>query len=266
MKQTNLQNDNKIEKKKKKGFFDYDDALIATKNEESCHDAPEKVIKVSESENRRFRIGFTALVIVLVALLLFSVVFVGLDFLADGQINGIFDFSREVTNYKIYAPDWKTDIFTLDEYLALSPDTLMYCDDGVANVSFKSGEINERSKLGFVNSYFEAIKHGDSEKLNSLFTDECLAKNGRFSAFPMQKVYNIQIERLPKGEYIDSEFEGKVYEYCYFTLTYNIYRNDGLFCAEVDETHAREEGILVVFDRDGNGKIAKRTDIRYVKD
>ncbi len=264
MNRRNLQNDNKINKTKKSGFFDYGMSEEEdTPTEQKEQKSEKKTAK--KSDNKRFRILFVLGITVIVLLLVATVILSCIDFFSDGELNGSFGKNDDGdTKYHIVkTPDWETDIYTVPEYLELDPDAIMYNADGVANVLYYPDDIQAGTPLAFIQSYFDAIKQGDHKKLNSLFSESCLQSIGEYSDFPMQKVYNIQVKKL--SNYVDNRYEGKVYDYQYFSLTYNIYKNDGLFCDEVDETRAREEGILVVFDKDGNAQIEIIRDLKNYK-
>jgi hypothetical protein len=246
----------------KKGFFDFDEAAADEEPVIPKVKREESAITADSKNERRFRRGSVIAVSVLAVILAVLITLSGIDFITDGELNGIFGGGEKPTTYKLYDPDWETDIYTVPAYLELDPDAVMYSSDGFATVLFYPDDMPENSEIAFINSYFDAIKHGDHEKLNSMFGEEYLSEKGAFEDFPMQKVYNIKVVKQPKYE--DQKYENTAYDYCYYALTYNIYRNDGLFCDEVDETHAREEGILVVYTSKGQGKIVKRIDAKYV--
>ena len=195
-------------------------------------------------------------------LLVAAIIVSGIDFFIDGELNGFLKDNSKPTVYRIYDPDWNTDIFTVQEYLDLEPE-LMIFSDGRASVGYRPSDVLAGTDIAFFYNYFNAIKQGDHEKLNSFFDKEYLDKNGSFKDFPMQKVYNIEIIKQSKTETLNEKYKNS-YDYGVYAVKYNIYRNDGLFCAEVDEKHTREEGIIVVFDSAGVGRIVERIDAKHL--
>lgn len=260
MSRRSLQIDNKIKRSHKSSFFDIskaDDVIDEPDKTEEVKNEPDSVKK-----DKRFKKGTYIAVTVIAVLLVAAIVVSGIDFFIDGELNGIFKKDEKPTYYKIYTPDWETDIYTVQEYLDLDPDFMTY-KYGITEEGYRPGNIRSDTEIGFFYNYFTAIKQGDHEKLNSFFTKEYLDKNGKFSDFPMQKIYNIEIIKQPKTETLNEKYKNS-YDYGVYAVRYNIYRNDGLFCAEVDETHAREEGIIVVFESAGVGKIVERMDAKYL--
>lgn len=256
MKRLSLQNDNKI--KKKRAFFDFDvseEQVEAYVEEEKKPETP----KEKKSE-KKFK-GFAAVFVSIVCLLLVaSIVLLCID-LSDGTLDGVFvEKKPTVTYYNIIdEPDWETDIYTVEEYVSKNPDFIKYCDASNATVGLSREDIRAdlNPSLYFIQEYLDAIKQGDHEKLNSLLSDSYKSKNGTFEDFPMQKLYNIKIERLAYPQ--PDVNEGKYYKHEYYSITYNIYKNDGYYCKTADETRAMVEGLMIVYDAQGNIKI----EIRY---
>lgn len=256
MKRLSLQNDNKI--KKKGAFFDFDTS--EEQIEESVEEEKEPKSQKEKKSDKRFK-GFAAVFVVIVCLVLIaSIVLLCID-LSDGTLDGVFTKEEEtVTYYNIVdEPDWETDIYTVEEYVSKNPDFIKYSPDGRVTVGYGREDIRAdlNPSLYFIQMYIDAIKQGDHEKLNSLLSDAYKAKNGTFEDFPMQKLYNIEVKRLknPQSDVND----GKYFKHEYYSVSYNIYKNDGYYCKTADETRAMVEGLMIVYDAQGNIKI----EIRY---
>ncbi len=260
MPRRNLQNDNKI---RKSSFFDIDaaaerEADLQEKEEHSA--APCADIK----EEKRFKRRTYIAIAVIAALLCAAIIISGIDLVLDGELIGIFKNEPEPTQYdNRYKADWETDIFTSEEYLELNPHSMMYSSNG-GYVIYEVGPQDIESApvdVKFFYEYFDAIKRGDRKKYNSFFTTEGLKENEKKKNFPMQKIYNIEIVKYDSDASLDKKYgEGK---YSLYAIKYNIYKNDGLFCAEVDERHAREEVAVLVYDDYGNAKIDVKKDGKY---
>ncbi len=149
-----------------------------------------------------------------------------------------------------YPADYETDIFTIPEYLALDR-SVKYAPDSSQSYFIQNGDYAAEGEPGLViiGEYLNAVIAGDREKVNSLYTEKYLEENGEHGVFPPQKLFKIRIknERLVK--------EKKDYTVYYFTVSYRIFRNDGLFRGNVDEDRERAQIFEVFVYGDGSGKI-----------
>ena len=265
MRNTSLHNGNKESGKKKKGFFDMDGVI-------PDNSAPESADNVARVKNgadgdgegkRKFLIGAIIFVVSIAVLLVAAAVISGMDFISDNDYND--DGLPENDGnppiiFEIYDPDWETDIFTLPEYIALSPERLEYSDDDGATVSRVGPSDLEKTggnKLVFLNKYFDAVKRGDHEALNAMLTEAYIEKNGEYEDFPMQKLFNIKITRKL---YNDPQFDNSEYDDYYFVVSYNIYRNDGMFRDDCDDQYYCRTLMRVLINSEGDGKIDLITD------
>lgn len=264
MSRRSLQFDNKKTSKKSGSFFD---VAFDTETEAEVENTPvfAKADNVTtegvacEKNDKRFRTVAIIVVGVLIAMLIASLAIFG-GKLFGGDIDASDGKNPAPTVYEIYKPDWETDIFELEEYRQLSPGDITYSKDGVS-FTYKDGDGIENNKaLVFFKKYFDAVKKADIDTLNLLFTEEYISENGSFGSFPMQKIYNIEIIEQSTTDALDKEYQNQ--SYGLYMVKYNIYHNDGLFCAEVDERYARVEGIVVIFDGSGNGKISRLIDAK----
>ncbi len=264
MSRRSLQIDNKKNAQRKSSFFD---AEFDTAGEyESVAEQTDNLTSsvACEKKNKRFRTVACVAVLVLVAMLVTAVAISGIEFFI-GKLDENSGTSSTPNKYNICAPDWETNIFELKEYQELLPGNITY-KKGNVETFYEESELEKdgmpNKAVAFFYEYFNAIKKADTETLNSFFTDEYISENGRFlKKIPMQKIYNIEIEEHSTNAELEQKYKNK--DYGIYLVSYNIYRNDGLFCAEVDETYARVEGVVVVFDGNGNGKISEKIDASY---
>ena len=112
MSRRSLQNDNKISGAKK-GFFAFDDEIPEEEPIISEPESKESDSASTEKKDRRFRRGSVIAVSVLAVILAVAITLSGIDFITDGELDGIFGNNTQPTTYKIYSPDWETDIYTL---------------------------------------------------------------------------------------------------------------------------------------------------------
>ncbi len=136
----------------------------------------------------------------------------------------------------LYPPDWETDIFTLEEYLAKAPYLMKYGDFNGKFVEVTE-TLNTRDQcavrggaaLALMYDYFDAVRRGQHEELNALFSDGYFDGEDKkpYEAFPMQKVYDVFIRKYAYAQ-------GDHPNATYYIVTYKIMENDGLFRYEVD--------------------------------
>ena len=259
--------------KKKKGFFDdvtetADDIEVTQKNENAVvsdedenRNGNETVSDVSqnaETEDKQETGGglkkktkcrniavFSGIATVLCAFLFVSIAYF------NGWFGGKHtDENGEETNkpkeeFFFYPADYLTDIFTIPEYLALDR-RVKYSPDSSQSYLIENGNYAAEGAPGLtvIGEYLNAVIAGDHEKVNSLYTEKFIEENGRHERFPPQKLFMIKI----KNERVTEEKDG--YTVYYFTVSYRIYRNDGLFRDNVDEEreHAQIFEVFVYSD------------------
>ncbi len=193
---------------------------------------------------------FSGLAVVLCAFVFVSVAY------ALGMFNGKYSEKPEDENkipeeeFYYYPADYETDIFTIPEYLALDR-SVKYAPDSSQSYLIQNGDYAAEGEPGLViiGEYLNAVIAGDHEKVNSLYTDKFLEENGAHEKFPPQKLFKIRI----KNERLIEEKDG--YTVYYFTVSYRIFRNDGLFRLKVDEDRERAQIFEVFVYADDSAKI-----------
>ena len=279
MSRINLQNDNNLENentpnvnKKRGGFFDADentkDFVEPEEHENNTlsEPAPEFTLEQRQKKNKvRLKKITIILSITLCALLLVSYI-ANSDFvknLGSGNPNNKYD---NPTKLYLYAPDWETDIYTVEGYLDKKRD-IVYSPNGAEFITLEKGSYYQYGGNGltFITDYLNTIIEADHEKLNGMFTeeywttkDEYGKKREKYTAFPKQKLFNIKIV---KYSYSDPQYDTANIDDHYYIVSYNIYRNDGMFRDDIDEYSELAQMITVLLDPDGNGQIANIIDL-----
>ena len=165
-----------------------------------------------------------------------------------------------------YPADWETDIFTNESYLALKRD-VVYSPNGVEFITLDPSSYYRYggSGLVFMMDYINTVIAGDHEKLNGMFSeeywkmrDEDGKKREKYSDFPQQKLFNVKIV---KYQYNDPMYNSAAYDDHYYIVSYNIYRNDGMFRDDIDEYSELAQMVTVLLDPDGNGQIINVIDL-----
>ncbi len=160
------------------------------------------------------------------------------------------------TKLEFYPADWDTDIFTLEDYLELSPFSINYSDDG--GTSFQKISAEEAfgsggNGLKLVCDYLDAIRNAEIDKINAMFTEKYLEKSEGYSEkFPKQKIFDIEIIRY---RYSNPEHDAADYDDYYFIVSYKIYRNDGLFRDDIDGESSLPQMVEVFVYDNGDVRI-----------
>ena len=280
MSRINLQNDNNIDEEKnvspqqkRGGFFDADEQTEEfAERKEIVSDAPEKkepAPLTEEDRQRRNKARLKKIVAVVAAVMCVMIL---INFVANSEFiknlgkGGNGDKDGSYTKLYIYPPDWETDIFTDENYLSLKSD-IVYSPNGAEFITLDEGSYYRYGGTGlvFMMDYINTIIAGDHEKLNGMFTpeywngrDEDGNKRQKYEAFPQQKLINVKIV---KYQYSDPKYDTAAQDDHYYIVSYNIYRNDGMFRNDIDEYSELAQMITVLIDHEGNGKIADIIDL-----
>lgn len=245
---------------KNKGFFDIDETENGVLAEEpSESEAQNDVGECAVAKN-----AFTprVLVIAAVAAVIVAAFFVvrwlynSADDATDRYVPDSWiqvDEGREDREIFLYTPDWETDISTLSSYQALVSD-IIYSPDGSNTVAVdKNTYVSVGGNgLKFMAEYVDTVISGDHEKLNSMFTDDYFKDHKKYSAFPQQKLFEI---RITKYSYSSPEYQNSTTSDLYYIISYRIYRNDGLFRNDIDDSCELPQLIKILRYSDGTMKI-----------
>ena len=102
------------------------------------------------------------------------------------------------------------------------------------------GDTYEKGTLEhFWVGYFDALKTGDTERLNGMYSEDFIAKNGKFKEIAPQKVYNIDVEIVSSAKITEGNYAG-VDRYV-ARVAYNIQDNNGTFRRDVKSDESKEQ-------------------------
>ncbi len=167
------------------------------------------------------------------------------------------DNDKQGPTIYLYKPDWETDINTVQEYLELKGEIFYIEGNSGRSVDEHSYFQVGGKGLEFMAEYVETLRSGNHEKLNSMFTEEYFKDHERYEAFPQQKVFGVYISKHDLK--IDENDESM-----YYVISYRIYRNDGLFRNDIDDTTERSQLFTLVKTSDGSIKIDDVINVNYV--
>lgn len=144
-------------------------------------------------------------------------------------------------DYEFYLPSEEEDYFNDSQYLS-KDRYIHYTDDMGQMTVISENVITDDIGPAFFKLYFFALTQGDSDMLNSLYSQEYLSKQGSFKPFTPQRIYAIELKYL----YEEADQNGG----CYITyaLDYNIMKNDGSFRQDIGSDMSRTQYITIRYD------------------
>lgn len=149
-------------------------------------------------------------------------------------------------------PDWETDIFTLERYLELNR-YLMYTKHGVSETIVDIDSYYYDDTVHMMYEYFDALMHGDAEKLNSFYTEDYFKENPKYEKFTMQKIYDMEMEYITERDETINGIPCTVYVY---KVGYKILENDGTFRADIQQDNAKIPLFYELVDTGSSVKIS----------
>lgn len=242
---------------KKKGFFDIDE----TENEVLAEDpeiqnADKETAAIKHSVTPRIVVAAIAVSVLVATFFVVRWLYNNSDeendrYVPDSWIQ--VDEGREDREIFLYTPDWETDINTLAGYKALVSDIIFSPDGANAVAVDKNTYVSVGGKgLKFMADYVDTVIGGDHEKLNSLFTEKYFEDHPKYSAFPQQKLYDV---RITQYKYHSPEYNYGDVNDLYYIISYKIYRNDGLFRDDIDDSCELPQLLKLLVYSDGTIKI-----------
>lgn len=162
----------------------------------------------------------------------------------------------------LYPADWETDIFTMEEYTSKELD-MTYASE-MANFDVLYAETvytriecqaKGGSALVLMYDYFDYLRHGDNEGVNSLYIDGYFDGEEKkpYDKFPMQKIYDVLVCKSDqKNEELE---ENESVTPTYYLVTYKIMYNDGMFRDDMGSDEERTQLIGVLTFADGTSRI-----------
>ena len=159
--------------------------------------------------------------------------------------------------YLFYEPDYELDILKDEIYLDLDRTVKFYNPDNGITFAIVDGNMDEvptimHESVNLLCDFIDYAIHGESEKLNQLFSQEYIDAGGKTKMdFTMQQLYNIKITYVTSfNEVVD----GSTVE-CYdYWLEYMIRKNNGTFRNDMESDCIRKEYVRVT-NRNGTPKI-----------
>lgn len=136
---------------------------------------------------------------------------------------------------KIYFtdPDYESNIYENIHYMSKNR-FIIYIDHPFSSVITEQN--NEYGKIGeFFLGYFKTLTDGNAESYNNYFTDSYFddKNNIKYEKFTMQKIYDIEVEKLSESIIETGEYQGWI-RYT-FKVGYKIMANDGTFRSDMPQ-------------------------------
>lgn len=148
-------------------------------------------------------------------------------------------------------PDWETDIFTLERYLELNR-YLTYTKYGVSETVMDIDSYNDDT-VHMMYEYFDALMHGDAQKVNSFYTEDYFKENPRYEKITMQKIYDMEMEYITEW---DENIDGIPCTVYVYKVGYKILENDGTFRADIQYDNAKIPLFFTLIDAGSSVKIS----------
>lgn len=199
------------------------------------------------------------LVIVFLLLVVFGIVYGGITFLKNKPEAPL---RQEDSDYRpgekttiiYYTPDYTENIYKDPEFLdKISSYFLKYTDGGVSYYLTEGDFQRYDDYVNFFQYYFNIIRDGDAALYNKAFADEYY-QNGHAEkeSFTMQKIYDIEIERLYVSVNLDEDDYRNVLERGIepvpYSVKYKIMENNGTFRLGVgSDIHQEQIYLMGVF-------------------
>ena len=161
-------------------------------------------------------------------------------------------------NIKFAPVDYEENIFEDEEYLDKNR-YLSYTDGAVSRLI-----TDDYSLYGvcveFFGVYFNTVINGQSDILDTLYTDEYIKEHGTHEEFTPQKLYNMSIEKLSENVIEQGKHKGTK-QYIY-RVSYMIKDNNGTFRDDM-ESDAAVPLIFELLDSGSGPKINSITRYTY---
>ena len=206
-----------------------------------------KITRRTNKESKRLPPKKRAMILVISAIVALVVLLIlnSIDF--DALANRISeDKNKEETQVQLF-PDYcypdKEDI-NFEEDITLDQKYMerdVYVRLKIGNEENQLvGDTYEKGTLEhFWVGYFDALRTGDTERLNGMYSEDFIVKNGKFKEIAPQKVYNISVELVSSVKITEGKYAG-VDRYV-ARVAYNIQDNNGTFRRDVKSDESKEQ-------------------------
>ncbi len=149
-------------------------------------------------------------------------------------------------------PDFETDIFTLERYLELNR-YLTYTKDGISETIVDINDGYYDDTVHMMHEYFDALMHGNAEKVNSFYTEDYFKENNRYEKITMQKIYDMEMEYISER---DDNINGVPCTVYFYRVSYKILENDGTFRSDIQQDNAKIPLFYELIDTGSSVKIS----------
>ena len=157
------------------------------------------------------------------------------------------------TTYLFYEPNYELNILKIEDYMELERNVKFENPENGITYAIVNGNMDEvptimQESVGLLCEYVDYAINGESEKLNSLFSQEYIEAGGKTKMdFTMQQLYNIKITYVTStGETVD----GATTTSFDYWLEYMIRQNNGTFRNDMESDCIKKEYVRVT-NRDG---------------
>jgi len=143
--------------------------------------------------------------------------------------------------------DWDRNVFEESVYMSRYRE-IQYNDGVATTVITEENKEFRPPAVQFMYDVVWLIINGDYEKYNEIFADEYWENGGKDYEFPMQALYNIEIQIIDES---DDKTSADV------SLSYMMYKNDGMFRSDLpyDEEALRPFVYRLIMDDEGKIKV-----------
>lgn len=139
--------------------------------------------------------------------------------------------TEETVKIHFSNPDYESNIYDNSVYMSKNRH-IVYIENPYSSIITENN--NEYGDIGnFFLAYIKALTDGNAEIYNNFFTDDYYKdkNNKKFEKFTMQKIYDIEIEKLSDDLIENGEYKGQT-RYT-FKVSYKIMANDGTFRSDM---------------------------------
>ena len=153
----------------------------------------------------------------------------------------------EPIDYDFYPVDYEENIYEDEEYLSLMEYGYIYYTDASVTLGIQRENANSYGDdIEFIVEYIYKIIEGKTEEYNGCFSDLYYKYHKRHERFTMQKLYDINLNKVSETTVTDKN--GSYAEYK-FELSYRILKNNGSFRSDIGDGSKKQ--YITVTDRDG---------------
>lgn len=128
-------------------------------------------------------------------------------------------------------PDYESNIYDNAVYMSKNRH-IVYIENPYSSIITENN--NEYGEIGdFFLTYIKTLTDGNAEIYNNFFTEVYYKDNNnkKFDKFTMQKIYDIEIEKLSEDLIENGDYKGQI-RYT-FKISYKIMANDGTFRSDM---------------------------------